>query len=389
MCRRCVIYAFCAICLNILLSTANAAPEQTNDFSLLLEEAVPNNHAVGMAVAVVRSGTVERIATYGKRRVDGEEPIDPDTVFRIASLSKTMTASVISQMVSEEKVVLSLPVSAFAPRLRLKSTRATNALTLEHILSHRTSLPPNAYDNLLEAGISPSKIRARFSEVNPICSVGVCYAYQNIMFDAASLLIEQRDGKAFADALADRLFEPLGMERASVGLSNLKIDNNWARPHRRDSDKSWYVATVKDAYYKVPAAGGVNASISDMAEWLKAQLGHRPSVLSTNMLTLLHTPRVRTLAETRRVRPSMPNLEDAHYGLGWRIYTYNGETIISHFGSVDRGYYAQITFLPDRDVGIVLLINGGTKEFSKILPAFLDQEIKAQKSLTASGDSAY
>ncbi|MEO0398179.1 MAG: serine hydrolase domain-containing protein [Pseudomonadota bacterium] len=381
-----IILALCVSCLSPFLSPATAAPEPTNDFTLLLEEAVPHNHVVGMAVAVVRNGAVERIATYGKRQINSDALIDPDTVFRIASLSKTMSASVISQMVSEEKVALSLPVSAFAPRLQLKSRRATNALTLEHILSHRTSLPPNAYDNLLEAGIAPSKIRARFSEVNPICSVGACYAYQNITFDAASLLIEQRDGRAFADALDDRLFQPLGMARASVGLSNLKSDDNWARPHRRIKDKSWYVGTVKDAYYKVPAAGGVNASISDMAEWLKAQLGHHPSILNADMLNLIHTPRVRTLAEIRRVRSAMPNLEDAHYGLGWRVYTYSGETVISHFGSVDRGYGAQITFLPARDVGIVLLINGGTKEFSKILPAFLDREIGGPKSTIAAGD---
>jgi len=71
----------------------------------------------------------------------------------------------------------------------------------------------------------------------------------------------------------------------------------------------------------------------------------------------------------------MKALEEAYYGLGWRIYRYSEQLLISHFGGVDNGYLAQMAFLPELDVGIVTLTNSPSKSFFRILPAFLDEEL--------------
>ena len=236
-------------------------------------------------------------------------------------------------------------------------------------------MPPYAYDNLLEAGVPPETIRRRYAEVDPICRVGTCYAYQNVAFDTVTALIESVEGETYAEAVQRRLFQPLGMTRTSVSLAGLRADDNWARPYRRKRNAPWQTVEVKDVYYRVPAAGGVNASITDMAAWLQAQMGYHEDVLSKDVLAMIHAPRVETLAEFRRLQKHFPGLERTRYGLGWRIYDFGERRVISHFGSVDRGYGAQITFIPSRDVGIVILTNSRSDAYGKILPAFLEQEL--------------
>jgi beta-lactamase class C len=131
---------------------------------------------------------------------------------------------------------------------------------------------------------------------------------------------------------------------------------------------------VDDSYYNIPAAGGVNASIRDMTQWLKAQMGDAPDVLPPPVLEEIHTPQIESKAETRRWRLYRGRMQDTFYGLGWRIYDYAGHQVISHTGGV-KGYMAQIAFLPDQDVGIVILANAHGKRTSRILPTFLDMEL--------------
>ena len=142
-----------------------------------------DSEMVGLAVAVVRGGEVSLMKTHGVRQFDSADKITPETTFRIASLSKAFAATVAVQM--ENEAVLSLASSAvlFNPNFRLKSSAQTELVTLGHVLSHRISLPPYAYDNLLEAGLAPGKILRDMNKVTPICRVGVCYAYQNVGFN--------------------------------------------------------------------------------------------------------------------------------------------------------------------------------------------------------------
>lgn len=375
--------AIIIICFCIGVSFAhadNVASTKDDEFRSLLSEAAQSDDIVGLAVAVVRNGEVTFSETYGYRELEGDDPVDRSTVFRIASLSKGFAASAAGQLIADGKLSLSAGVSDYVPELRLKNGNQLKALTLENVLSHRTSLPPYAYDNLLEAGVAPAEILGEFRKVDPICPVGQCYSYQNVAFDTISRVIEQTDGRAYSDVVEEEFFNKLDMGRASFGLENLKQDDNWARPHRRRRGQAWRVGDVKEAYYRVPAAGGVNASIVDMAEWLKAQMGYAPDVISPQILEMTHTERVRTPAEIRRLS-SVMKLDAAHYGLGWRIYEYAGTRVVKHSGSVDGGYGAQIAFLPDRGVGIVLLTNSRSRQFWEILPAFLDAELNDRADL--------
>ena len=342
-----------------------------------LQRAMSSGDFVGLSVAVVRGNETIFIKSYGETSVEDGTPVTPDTLFRIASLSKAFASTLVGIAVTDGKLSLDAHVTDFAPKLALYGG-AESSLTLAHILSHRTGLPPNAYDNLLEAGVAPSQILPQYRKVKPICPVGQCYAYQNVAYDIAGLAVEQAYEEPYAFLVSQRLFTPLGMWTASLGEDALKNSINWARPHNRKRQRDtslppnpWKEMKVKAPYYATPAAGGVNASIRDMAQWLKAQMGEAPEVLSPAVLGLTHTPQVSTQSESRRMRRVMGNLRGSQYAYGWRVYDYAGTQVIAHGGSVD-GYGAQIAFIPELETGIVILSNTRTQRLWSIAPMFLD-----------------
>ena len=362
-----------ALTLSICLAATPVLAEVTDDFQQTLSSMAASDDFVGLAAAVVRNGEVSMLRTYGVTQVGGEQQITANTRFRIASLSKAFAATVAVQLESEDKLSLDDPIISYNRDFRLKNQTQAEYASLKHVLSHRLSLPPYAYDNLLESGVSPQNILKRMEAVEPICNVGACYAYQNVAYNMIASAIEMVEKQSYAASVKQRVFEPLGMSGASFGIPSLTVNNDWARSYSRRNGSPWRAVTLKQPYYEVPAAGGVNANIVDMTKWLSAQMGNNPEVLSNAILERLHTPQTTTPRELRRIR-HLKRITEAHYGLGWRIYNYAGATVVNHSGSVE-GYGAQLAFLPDKNVGLILLTNSKSKAFWKILPAFLDQEL--------------
>ena len=214
------------------------------------EEIAASDDIVGLAVAVVRDGEIETIQTFGLRNVETGAAVQPSTVFRIASLSKGFTATLAAQLVAEEALSFDDLITTYISDFRLKGGGEARA-TLGHVLSHRVGLPPYAYDNLLEAGTPPAAIRTRFGRVDPICSVGNCYAYQNTAFDTARFAIESKLEASFSDALQERLFTPLGMTTASASMASFLMTPDRATSYSRRGAGPWYERPVRSAYYDV------------------------------------------------------------------------------------------------------------------------------------------
>ncbi len=349
-----------------------------NEFAAELDHVATAPDFVGLAVAIVKDGRVALTRTYGVREAGGKEKVTPDTVFRIASLSKGFAGTLAALEAKDGKLDLSTKVSKVVPQFQLRRAADTAAITLEDILTHRTGLPPYAYDNLLEAGIEPLEILSKYKSVKPICGVGDCFSYQNTTFNMIAAAIEQASGLSYTAELRKRVLEPLGMTSTSLGLRGLTQTGNWARPHKRNGT-AWYPVPVKEPYYRVPAAGGVNSSLDDLTKWLIAQMGERPDVLSRDVLEEAHRKRVPTPGEAARQRSLKTPVTSTHYGLGWRNYTYAGHQLINHSGSVE-GYFAYIAWLPERKAGIVVLSNTRGSRVTKIAPAWLDYELGLEKT---------
>jgi beta-lactamase class C len=311
---------------------------------------------VGLAVAVVENGEIRFAKGYGVT-AEGGEPITTSTIFRWASLSKGVAGDMVALLAAENRLSLYEPVARHAPSLRLPGGTEQVA-TVSDLLSHRLGLFSHAYDSKLEDGDDPRMLRASLAGLHNICPPGSCHAYQNVAFDAAAEIVERITGKSYAEAVQERLFAPLGMTTASFGREALYRAPSWARPHRGGRGST--PIEVTEPYYRVPAAGGVNGSIGDLAVWMLGQMGEAPDILPAAVLDAVQSPRAATPGETGRRRKYRERIGSTAYGLGWRILDYAGHRVVGHHGGVS-GYRSAILFDPRLKAGVVLLWNSSAR----------------------------
>lgn len=302
----------------------------------------------GLAVAVVENGKLTFVRTYGVADTVSGAPVTPHTLFRWASVSKTATGAMAAKLAEDDRLDLDRPVAAWRTSLRLPGG-AEARISLADLLAQRTGLTKNAYDERLEDGQDAALLRNSLATAPLQCEPATCHTYQNIAFDAASEILSESADQPFADAVKERLFLPLGMVSAQYGMASLTGAKDWARPHRDGQ-----VLALSDAYWRVPAAAGVESDIVDFATWMRAMMGERPDVLSETMLASAHRPRVTT--ERLYGGVLRQAISDAHYGLGWRRFTYNGHVLEGHSGAV-AGYRATMIFEPATQTGVVALWN--------------------------------
>lgn len=302
----------------------------------------------GLAVAVVEDGELRFVRTYGVADSATGAPVTPHTLFRWASVSKTATGAMAAALTRDGKVDLDRSVASWNTSLRLPGGAETR-VTVGDLLAQRTGLTKNAYDEKLEEGQDPALLRMGLASAPLQCDPGTCHTYQNIAFDTAAEILGRAANEPFPDAVEARFFRPLGMVSAGYGMARLTGARDWAKPHRDGR-----VRPVKEAYWRVPAAAGVESDIVDFATWMQAMMGARPDVLPGPVLQLAHSPRVgtgRLYGGTLRQATS-----DASYGLGWRSFTYGGQRLEGHSGAVS-GYRATMIFEPATRTGVVALWN--------------------------------
>ncbi|MEL6724301.1 MAG: serine hydrolase domain-containing protein [Pseudomonadota bacterium] len=358
-------FRFIAIVTFVAFFFQAAAETADMDYDRLderLSRLAAQDAVVGLAVAVIEDGEITFAEGYGVTRLDGED-VTKDTVFRWASLSKGVASTTLGKMAAEGQLALSDKISKFQTSLRLP-LGGEKVGTLEDLLSHKIGIVPNAYDTRLEDGGDPADIRRSLGKLKRVCPVGDCHTYQNVAFDTVAEVVSAVRGLSFEEVVELELFQPLGMRDASFGLEALQGSLSWAEPHlKRRADPRPIRRRVNQSYYRVPAAGGVNGSILDLARFAQAQMGLEPDILNQDTLTDLHTPRI----YTRREQSSMSrrfggHLRDARYALGWRVYKYGvpGYRVVGHRGAVD-GYRSLILFDPERNSGVVALWNSNAR----------------------------
>ncbi len=342
-------------------------------FEAMAQAVVANQRVPGLAMAIVHKGEVLSARGYGITDVNAAEPVDAHTVFRLASLSKPFAGTVTGLLVAEGSLRWDSNIADFMPALRFSRPDAAGKLTVADVLSHRVGLGRNTYDRDIERNVDYRSLVQRLANAPMTCDVGDCYSYQNVAFSLVGDVVSAASGQFFSEAVNSRIFKPLGMDDASYGLEGIQASPRWAKPHVR-AGGGWRSLTPKPTYYRVAPAAGVNASISDMAQWLIAQSGRRPDVLPAPLLATLQQPLVSTPGEMRSSSWRRQRLGDAGYALGWRVYDYSGHRVVFHAGAV-QGYRGLMALMPDRDLGVVVLWNGESSLPTGLLPTILDSAI--------------
>lgn len=328
----------------------------------------------GLSVAIVQNGETIFARGYGERSAGTGTLVDADTVFRWASVSKSVGAAKLLELVETGAVDPNAPVEDLAPSLRLPQTE--NRHTIVDLLSHRIGISRNAYDLRIEEGRAAQSLRSEIGDLDYLCPPRTCHTYQNVVFDAAAEIIEEATELPYKSVIQRDVFDPLNMQTATMTREGLIRSRNWAQPHGRTGRR---INRLKPGYYRVPAAAGINSSVRDLARWMTALMPENPNAISGETplypnahLQAMMTPIVPTPREQRMLNRNFHSLRNSHYGLGLRVYNYHGRKVVGHRGGVE-GYRALILFDPELRSGIAMMWNSPHSQPIGLQLEFLDQ----------------
>ncbi len=301
----------------------------------------------GMAVAVVQGDRTVYAKGFGLRKVGSADRVTPDTVFQLASVSKSIGATVVARQVGQGVVRWDTPLRSLLPWFALKDEAATAQLTVADLYAHRSGLPDHASDYLEDLGYSRSQSLERLRYL-PLASFRKHYAYTNFGLTGAAEGVAVASGTDWASLSELALYRPLGMDSTSSRYADFLARANRATGHVRVGG-IWQPGLARDPDTQSPA-GGVSSSVNDMARWLGMLLGEgfyggRQLVASSALAP----------AWQRQVE-SGPG---QYYGLGFNVGTTGGgRPVVSHSGAFALGAATAFTVLPTAGVAIVVLTNG-------------------------------
>ena len=323
----------------------------------------------GLAIAIVQDSTVLFMKTYGVREAGTRDSVNEHTVFRLASVSKCFAPLLTGLLVEDGVLEWDDRVIDHLPSFELKKRESTEGLLLTHVLSHTTGLPYHTYTTLVEDGRDLPSMLDELKNVNVIAEPGALYSYQNVAYSIIGEVMRSRTGKAYEQLMEEKVFQPLKMRDASMTYNDILSNDNVAKPHLHWR-KGWKTTTILDTYYNVGPAGGVNASIADMAEWLKAMLGSREEFVAGKTLDKIFSPVVKAKARNRYFRKWVGR-SDSHYALGWRVLNFEKDTLLYHGGYV-KGYRSEVAIDRRSKIGVCVLSNGPGRLIDNSVPMFFN-----------------
>jgi CubicO group peptidase (beta-lactamase class C family) len=315
----------------------------------------------GLAVGIVKDGRIAVARGYGVRELGRPDPVDARTRFGIASNTKAFTATALALLVEDGRIEWDAPVIEYLPWFQMWDPWVTREITVRDLLVHRSGLGLGQGDLL---GWPPSdrtreEIVRAIRWLEPVTSFRSAYAYDNILYHAAALVIEAVSGRTWEEFVSGRIIAPLAMPDTRVSRASTREGGNIARPHAR-VDGTVVPVQPFDAT-NTNASGGINASAADMAKWMLVQLDSGRVAGSAPLFSPSTTRELWSIVTPIPVRDPPPELAPLRgsfngYGLGFFVRDYRGRQMITHTGSLP-GYVSRLTLIPEIDLGIVVLTN--------------------------------
>lgn len=337
--------------------------------------------APGVAVAMVRPGQPVLARGYGVRRMGSPGRVDADTLFGIASNSKSFVAAGIAMLVEAGKLGWDEPVIRYLPDFATSDPVVTRLMTVRDLLCHRSGLPLGAGD-LMQFPLSDHS-RAdiyhglRYLPFERGFRSG--YAYDNILYVVAGVLIERVTGMAFEDYMTAHVLRPVGMTQAVADRALVHTDNVVAR-HARLGPPARGMGPLKlvepDESLAGSPAGGINASAREIALWLQTQLAHGVTpagrrLWSEASATEMWTPQIVTFDGAGPTADDPGNAVLQTYALGWFVRDYYGRRLVAHSGGL-TGQVTQTALLPDQGIGVAVFTNVEDRWSAQLRSALLD-----------------
>lgn len=350
-------------------SVRPALPPDLADFAAYVDKARSTFGVPGIAVAIVKDGQVVMEQGFGDKSLDPKQPVDAHTLFAIASNTKAFTAAALQQLDEAGKLKMDDRVIDHLPWFRMSDPYVTHEMRIRDLLAHRSGLSLGAGDLLYwpPTSYSTKEVVERLKDVPIKNGFRSGYAYDNILFAVATLVIEQASGQSYADYVRTHLFQPVGMDESLIDKNDIKPGMDVATGYAKENFKDLKPVPPM-AWSNDPGAGGIYASVHDLAKWMNVQLaggalpeknadGTPKRIFSEDsqrqMWTML-TPIKVSKPPIPELAPVMPNFYG--YGESWFLSDYRGHRLAWHTGGWP-GFVSRVTLVPEEHLGVVVLTN--------------------------------
>lgn len=341
----------------------SALPAQLQDFSAYVDDTLKTFQVPGVAVAIVKDGKVVLEQGFGVRELGKPAKVDAHTLFAIASNTKAFTAASLQMLADQGKLDMDGRVIDYLPWFRMSDPYVTHEMRIRDLLAHRSGLSLGAGDLLYwpPTSYTTEDVVKRLGDVPIKNSFRGHYAYDNILFAVATLVIEKVSGQSYADFVREHIFKPVGMDESLIDCTYLKPGMDAATGHAPYNFKD--VKPVPPmAWLNDPGAGGIYASVHDLAKWMNVQLaggalpggGRLFSGKSHREMWSMLTPIPVSKPSIPEMAPLTPDFYG--YGEGWFLSDYMGQKLAWHTGGWP-GFVSRVTMVPKLHLGVVVLTN--------------------------------
>ncbi|MGC4982126.1 serine hydrolase domain-containing protein [Streptomyces sp. DT193] len=303
----------------------------------------------GVAVGVLLDGR-EMYASHGVTSLANPLPVDENTLFPLASVSKTFTATALMRLVAQGEVDLDAPVRRYVPELRLADERAAARITVLNLLNHTAGLEWNLIDDG-KGDRSLAGLVDKLPGLPLIAAPGARASYSQAGYNLAGRIVEKVTGLPFEQAMASLVLEPVGLTDTVYGLAEAMV-RKFAVGYNRAEDGELRVARPWNAFKEGARGdnpgGGLASSVSDLLRWARFQLGDGDGLLPSAQLHRMREQTVVLRASTL----------GEGFGICWFLHDFDGLHGIGHGGS-GNGQFAELLIVPERDFAVVSLANLG------------------------------
>lgn len=314
---------------------------QWNGFEKYVNKMMESEKIPGVAVAVSENGKVIYQKGFGMRDLETNKPVTPETIFGVASITKSFTALAIMKLVEEGKLRLEDPVRKYLPNFQLKDCNFIDEITIHHLLSHTTGLGTmerleklNGFDEHL------SYVNGRNHTY--LGKPGEFICYNNDMFLLLGAVIGRVTGEDYQDFIRKLVIEPLGMERTTYDIEKLKGFDNVTVPYVLEEGKPEPCPWPTLGNYAV--GGGVRSTVLDLLKYGEAYVGHAKEIISDESIVRMSTP-VQWVSGK------------SFYGYALKVTPdYFGVTLVEHGGG-QPGVSSNFGFIPERGIVVAVLTN--------------------------------
>jgi CubicO group peptidase (beta-lactamase class C family) len=296
----------------------------------------------------VQDGKIILSKGYGLRDVKKNLPVTEKTLFAIGSATKSFTVTSLGVLVDQGKLDWDKPVRDYLPDFKMWDPFATERMTPRDLVTHRSGLP--RHDLMwYSSPFSRQELFDRLRYLEPNKDFRTTFQYQNLMFMTAGYLGGHVAGTTWEQLVHQVIFEPLGMTSSNFSITESQKTSDFSQPYQ----------VVNDIPVDIPfrnidsigPAGSINSNLEDMTKYVMMHLAKGKGVVSASNEMQMMTPQM-------AIQAPSPDKElgDLAYGMGFFVTTYRGHKFVHHGGNID-GFSALVAFLPQDNIGLVILTN--------------------------------